>query len=60
MEIGTETAGIRHVRETWTFFSKYADHKIAKYAVIAYSHKSDMVCFFLGGGMDSTAIISTF
>ena len=26
------TAAVRHVRKTWNFFSKYADHVIAKYA----------------------------
>jgi len=45
---------IRHVRKTPTFFSKYADHKIAKYAEIAYSHK---LTWYIFGGMDSTAVI---
>jgi len=31
-----------------------------KYAEIAYSHKSDIWYVFFGGGMDRTAIISTF
>jgi len=42
----------RHFRKTRTFFSKYADLVIAKYAeiaTIAYSRKSDMVHFWRDG-----------
>ena len=59
----TDFLPYRHVRKTRTFFSKYADHVIAKYAAkICWNrprlHIRVNLTWYIFGGWDSTVVIN--